>query len=294
MLLNILVDELEFNYPLARLRAAVEKVVNCLRQKCTELAYKPNHFLARFDSELMDQAANIHLHADNADLADIIVNKFQKVDQSGMQRHGKESLTTQSFLLDITAMQLKDNPTATTTSKTAEIGKKKKKKQHFGAGKRRLRGKFHNNVNLDAIHVLDNKDNYCLFSSFEILRNWETMEASRFYKYVNNPKRIHMDVLRLLTICGIPKQRRSYSIEEFGPKICEYYQRIHGNQFRLFAFLEVGEFRPFWASKEFEYQKELAVLFMEGENGKNGHYVPVFYPGKLFGADKKYCYAVND
>jgi hypothetical protein len=69
------------------------------------------------------------------------------------------------------------------------------------------------------------------------------MEPEKFGRYKANKKRQLNDVYRLLRACEIPTKCKTYSIEEYGEKICEYYRKLHGQMFRLFAFPEFGEFK---------------------------------------------------
>lgn len=221
-------------------------MVNCLEKIVLKRGFKPQHFIIGLNSDLMDHSINLHVHSINSDIGDILLNWFMKIDQSGMQKHHKESLTTQQFEIDILALELKNG-----MEKTTNIGKKRQKR-HPGSGGRI---KFRHNINLNAIIEIDNADNYCLFTSFEILRNMSIMEPEKFARYKANKKRQLNDVYRLLRACEIPTKSKSYSIEEWGEKICEYYRNLHGQMFRLFAFPEFGDFKVsflfFFLEKEY-------------------------------------------
>lgn len=210
-------------------------MVECLQNKVREKGFKPQHYIVGLNSELMESAKNLHVHNISSDIADILLNWFIKIDQSGMLKHHKESLTLQSFEIDILAIELWNGG----QKQQFNMGKKKHKR-HPGTG-----GpvKFRHNINLDSIMEIDNNDNYCLFRSFEILRNKATMSRQNFAKYKRNEERQSIDVRNLMIESGIPRNLKTYSIEEWGEKIWEYYQRKHPNLFRLFAFPEIGELK---------------------------------------------------
>lgn len=288
MLLNILVDQLEFNYPENRLRSIFGKMATWLQKSADEKGYKPQHYIIGFKSELLDHDINFHL-GKNSDAVEAILHYFMKIDQSGMMKHKKDSLTTQSFQIDITALELRQQLHREET----QIGKKRQKR-HAGAGGRRKTGKFEANINMDAIIKLENEDNYCLFRALELARNKKMMNDDQFRRYLKNENRQQRDIERLLFRAGIPFNLEAYDIKECGDKIQQDYDEQYGkDRFRIYAFPTVGDFKPFWASKKAEYKEELCVLFWEKENDGDGHYEPVIYPGQLYGDSKQYCFAVS-
>jgi hypothetical protein len=230
-----LVEQLEFNYPEERIRAIFSKMFDCLQQSVAQRGFKPQHFIIGLNSELMEHSTHLHVHSIKSDIVDVLLNWFMKIDQSGMLKHHKESITTQTFDIDILAMELKKGKEWQTT----KIGKKRQKR-HPGSG-----GpvKFRHHINLSAIMEINNDDNFCLFKSFEILRNRAIMTRQQFHRYKNNLKRQATDVFRLMSACAIPRNLDSYSIEEYGEKIWEYYRGLHGKMFRLFAFAEFGDLK---------------------------------------------------
>jgi hypothetical protein len=119
------------------------------------------------------------------------------------------------------------------------------------------------------------------------------MKQQTFSDYKKNEKRQQQDLEKLLAKADIPKDKASYDIREYGQKIQKYYDDLHPNKFRLFAFGTKGDFKPLWASDVKEYEEELTVLFIEGKRNEPGHYMPVIAPGRLFGDAKVYCFAVN-
>jgi hypothetical protein len=166
-----------------------------------------------------------------------------------------------------------------------------------GSGRRKLTAKVPYNVNPNACIELPNKDAYCLFRSFELLRHRSTMKRQTFSDYNKNEKRQQKDVETLLKATAIPEGLAAYDIRECGPKIQEYYNDLHKKKllktkFRLFAFTTIGDFAPFWKSEASDYEEALSVLFTEGENNEPGHYMPVATPGGLFGDAKSYCFSV--
>jgi hypothetical protein len=229
-----LVEQLQFNYPEERIKAIFSKMVECLHKTVRQKGFKPQHYIVGLNSELMDSAKNLHVHQIDDDIADILLNWFVKIDQSGMLKHHKDSLTLQSFEIDILAIELWN-----VGRHQIKMGKKKQKRHPGTGGPIR----FRHNINLDAIMEINNNDNYCLFRSFEILRHRSIMDKRQFYKYKNNEKRQSKDIRNLMIECGIPRNLNTYSIEEWGEKIWEYYQAKHPNKFRLFAFPEIGELK---------------------------------------------------
>jgi hypothetical protein len=261
------------------------------------LGYKPRHFIIGFDSEMMDHQVHFNLHDLNPDIADIILHKFEKVDQSGMIKHKKESITTQEFEIDITAMDLGEEGQHQQGGITRTTGRRQR--IFAGSGRRKLTAKVPYNINPNACIELQNKDAYCLFRSFELLRQRAIMKRQTFSDYNKNEERQQKDVEKLLMATGIPKNLAAYDIREFGQKIQDYYNDLHEKKllkkkFRLFAFNTIGDFAPFWKSDAgAEYEEELSVLFTEGEDNEQSHYMPVATPGSLFGDVKLYCFSVK-
>ena len=280
------------NYPEERLRGIFGKLFDWLKAECAAAKIEPQHFIIAYNSSIMDHPVNIHLHSLSTDIVDILYHKFLAIDQSGMLKYSKDSITTQSFLVDITAIELRTQPQAPLKA----IGKKKRKSRHYGTGRKRKTMQFRHNISLDALIVLQNEDDrYCLFRSLEMLRKHAILDPKRFYKYKNSQTAQKKDIKALMAFCGIPPRSKSYSIEDWGEKIAEYYQHLYPDKFRIFAFGECGEFKPFWASPDAEFEEPICVLFTENEVAKEpGHYEPILYPGRLFGEAKRYCFAVFD
>jgi hypothetical protein len=279
-----------FSYPSHRLRAIFKLMMDWIMAECNALGYKPRNFLIGFDSELMDHPVHLNLHDLNPDITDIILHKFEKIDQSGMIKHKKESITTQEFEIDITAMDLTDEKQQ---QQGGPIGKKRRQRFFAGSGRVNPAVNVPYNINANACMDLANNDAYCLFRSFEILRNRAVMKQRTFSDFKKNGNRQQRELDELLTKIDIPKGEAAYDIREVGQKIQKYYDDLHPNKFRLFAFGTKGDFKPFWASTTKEYEEELTVLYTEGEGNEPGHYMPVIAPGRLFGDAKVYCFAVK-
>jgi hypothetical protein len=284
-----------FSYPSHRLRAIFKLMMDWIIAESNALGYKPRHFIIGFDSELMDHQVHFNLHDLNPDIADIILHKFEKIDQSGMIKHKKESITTQEFEIDITAMDLGEEGQQKQGVTTRITGKRQR--IFAGSGRRKLTAKVPYNVSPDACLELQNKDAFCLFRSFELLRRRATMKRQTFSDYNKNEERLQKDLEKLLLATGIPKDLAAYDIREFGQKIQDYYNDLHkkkllNKKFRLFAFTTIGDFVPFWKSDAADYDEELSVLFTEGQDKEPGHYMPVASPGRLFGDAKVYCFSV--
>jgi hypothetical protein len=174
-----------------------------------------------------------------------------------------------------------------------EIGKRRRQRMFAGSGRVNPAVKVPYNINPNACMDLPNNDAYCLFRSFEILRNRAVMKQQTFSDYKKNGNRQQRELEKLLTDINIPKGHAAYDVAEFGQKIQDHYNKTHKNKFRLFAFGTKGDFKPFWAGKTEDYEEELCVLFTEGKRNEPGHYMPVIAPGRLFGDAKVYCFAVT-
>lgn len=286
---NILVDELEFNYPEQRLRALFGKMTNWIKKEAAKKGHKQTHVILGFRSELLNHSINLHVNSMNSDLTDIVLHWFMKIDQSGMMKHHKDSLTTQQFEVDITALELRPKG----QDGSFPIGKTRQRR-HPGSRGRPLIPEFKHNINIDALIQLENTDNLCLFRSIEIARNKSTMNPHQFSRYIKSERRQKMDVDRLMLRSGIPLNLESYAIEEWGDRIQKDYDEQYGaDKFRIFAFGEQGNFKPFWMSKKENYEIDLAIYYWEPTEEEEGHYDPVIYPGRLFGGSRHYCFAVN-
>jgi hypothetical protein len=212
-----------------------------------------------------------------------------------MMKHKKESITTQEFDIDITAMDLGEEGQQQQGS-SERTGKRQR--IFAGSGRVNPAKRVPYNISPNACMEMPNKDAYCLFRSFELLRHRATMKKQTFSDYKKNEKRQQKDVETLLKASDIPEGLAAYDIREFGQKIQEYYNDLHKKKllktkFRLFAFTTIGDFKPFWKSDAADYEQELTVLFTEGEDNELGHYMPVVAPGSLFGDAKVYCFSVN-
>jgi hypothetical protein len=286
-----------WSYPSHRLRAIFKLMMDWIKAESNVIGYKPSHFVIGFNSELMDHQVHFNLHDLNPDIADIILHKFEKIDQSGMLKHKKESITTQEFEIDITAMDLGEEGQHEQGGITRTTGRRQR--IFAGSGKRKVTAKVPYNISPNACIELQNKDAYCLFLSFELLRNRATMKRQTFSDYNKNEKRQQKDVEKLMLATGIPNDLSAYDIREYGQKIQDYYNDLHEKKllkkkFRLFAFNTIGDFAPFWKSDAAaEYDEELSVLFTEGEDNEESHYMPVATPGSLFGDAKVYCFSVK-
>jgi hypothetical protein len=268
-------------------------MIDWIKAESNALGYRPRHFLIRFNSELMDHEVHFKLHDLNPDIADIILHKFEKIDQSGMLKHKKESITTQEFGIDITAIDLGDEGQQQNGQPYSDgIGKRRIQRMFAGSGRVNPAVSVPHNINPNACMDLPNNDAYCLFRSFEILRNRAVMKQQTFSDYKKNANRQQRELEKLLTDINIPKGHAAYDVAEFGQKIQDHYNKLHRSKFRLFAFKTIGDFKPFWAGKTEDYEEELCVLFTEGEDNEPGHYMPVIAPGRLFEDAKCYCFAV--
>ena len=286
LILNILTENILYNYPEERLRGIFGKMFTWLTEQCEEANIKPQHFIISYNSNIMDHPVNFHLHSLNADVVDILYHKFLSIDQSGMMRYSKDSITTQSFIVDITAIE-----PAKQQQQEQEIGRKKRKSRHYGTGRKRKSLEFRHNISLDSIIPLQNNDKFCLFRSLELLRKRAILTSANFYQYKKRPTPQKKDIKNLMEWCGFSARAKSYAIEDVGNQIAKYYDHLHPKRFRIFAFGECGEFKPFWASgnADTEFEEPLCLLFTEGNPG---HYEPILNPGSLFGESKIYCFAV--
>jgi hypothetical protein len=283
-----------WSYPSHRLKSIFKLMIDWIKAESNALGYKPRHFLIRFNSELMDHEVQFKLHDLNPDIADIILHKFEKIDQSGMLKHKKESITTQEFEIDITAIDLGEEGQRQHGGPLPdEIGKRRRQRMFAGSGRVNPAINVPHNINPNACMDLPNNDAYCLFRSFEILRNRAVMKKQTFSDYKKNANRQQRELEKLLTDIDIPKGHAAYDVTEFGQKIQDHYNKNHRNKFRLFAFKTIGDFKPFWAGKTEHYEEELCVLFTDGDDNEPAHYMPIIAPGRLFEDAKSYCFAVK-
>jgi hypothetical protein len=250
-----------------------------LSEGASQMGIKPNHYIIKIDSSLMDHSVTLHIRDFNEDAASACMHKFREIDQSG-ENKGKDSLVTQSFIIDSSAFDSPPPPQKPSTSR----------KRHFpGRGKKRgLDYVIDYQINDKALYKCNNDDNFCLFYAFELLRNKHLLTKQRFHEYVHDENRQHQDVMALLDWTGIPNDLEDYDVTDYGEKIQEFYDNKWPGLFRLYAFEQYGNYKPFWTSTPTgSYKYVLPVLY------ENMHYIPVKNIAKLFSNSTMYCFAVN-
>jgi hypothetical protein len=231
-------------------------------------------FLFNLNSPNLDTAIHSRFSQLNDNSIEQILRMFEKIDQSNKQKDvGRDSLTAGPFTIDVTSFQLKEGV--------------RKRKHGGGCGRRRLRPFFHN-INEAALIVIDNTDTHCLFRSAEMCRAMSTFAKGAKQRYKKSQRRQQADVTRMMGTMQIEQDLESYTIEEFGPLIQNYYEMRWPGKFKLFAFKENGIFKPFWQSDVEHFEKPICLFYHEVEE----HFDAVSDAGKLFGRSK-YCFKVN-
>jgi hypothetical protein len=205
------------------------------------------------------------------------------IDQSNKKKdEGRESMITQPFTVDITAIQTK--------------GRAQKKQKHAGAsGKKRLRPQFQN-INVNALIEINNNDNYCLFRAAEMARAKKSLNDQDFRNYKKSEPKQLADLMLMLQHIEIDENMTSYAIEDYGPQMQQYYDQYWPATYKIFAFKSMGCIKPFWKSNTDNWTTPVVVYYQEEEQ----HYDAVDNTGHLFGApdDKghlrgQYCWMVS-
>jgi hypothetical protein len=266
-------------YPDEVLKSIFEATIGQLEKGIGEMGLKANHFIIQFNSSLMDHSVPMHLHKLDLDSVEVLLHKFRAIDQSGEEK-GKDSLVTQSFLIDATSYAL---PPPKMPSKQS------RKRKYPGRGKKHFKNMvFQHHINQKALIPLDNEDNFCLFRAFEILRRKATLTTNHYKSYKANEQKQNEDVLKMIRWCDIPEDEESYDITIVGQKIQNYYDAHFPNKFKIMAFGNVGRCEPIWKSEPAgEVEIVLSVLYQDE------HYTPIINVGKFLSGSNLYCYAVG-
>jgi hypothetical protein len=266
-------------YPEEPLKAIFNSILEKLSEGASQMGIKPNHFIIKIDSSLMDHSVTLHIRDFNEDAANVCMHKFREIDQSG-ENKGKDSLVTQSFLIDSSAFDSPPPPQKATTTR---------KRRFPGRGKKRgLDYVIDYQINEKALYKCNNDDSYCLFYAFELLRNRHQLTRQRFHEYVRDEARQQEDVKALLEWTGIPDDLEDYDVTEYGQKIQQFYDEKWPGQFQLYAFEQYGNYKPFWKSQPIGRGKFALCLLYE-----EMHYIPVKNIAKLFSNSSVYCFAVT-
>lgn len=276
LILNI--DYPDGLYPDDVLRSIFATVIKQLEKGTKEMGLEANHYIIQFNSSIMDHSIPLHLHKLDLDSVQVLLHKFRSIDQSGEEK-GKDSLVSQSFLIDATSYAL---------PKPKWSRKEQRKKKYPGRGRKNFQNMvFQHNINQKALIKLDNEDNLCLFRAFEILRRKTSLTSNLYKSYKANEQKQNEDVQKMLEWCGIDDEEENYDITVFGQRIQDYYDEHFPNTYRLMAFENIGRMEPFWKSEPSgDVEKVLSVLY------ENEHYTPINNVGKLLSGSNFYCYAV--
>jgi hypothetical protein len=270
-------------YPEDEIKKIFRLCFNQTLKGAEECGTKPDQFLVAISSPLLDWDLRARFHILDENTMDSLFNRYELVDQSNRKKDGgRDSMITQPFTVDITAIQSK--------------GKRQQKKHPGGNGKKRLRPQFQN-VNVTALIEINNSDQFCLFRAAEMSRAKRTLDdhAFRNYNRAGNKQR-QRDFFELINNIELDENHNKYSIEDYGQQIQNYYESEWPGTFKLFAFKSSGALKPFWKSETTNWTTPVVVYYQEQEQ----HYDAVANTGHLFGVpdDKghlrgKYCFVVS-
>jgi hypothetical protein len=249
-----------------------------------ECGTKPDQFLVAISSPLLDWDLRARFHSLDKNTIESLFHRYELVDQSNKKKDGgRDSMITQPFTIDITAIQSK--------------GKKQPKKKHPGGnGKKRLRPQFQN-VNVNALIEINNSDQFCLFRASEMSRAKKRLNDQEFRHYNRaGNKQQQRDFFEMINNIEIDQNHQKYAIEDYGQQIQNYYESQWPSTYKLFAFKSSGELKPFWKSDTTNWTTPVVVYYQEEEQ----HYDAVANTGHLFGVPDakghlrgKYCFVVR-
>jgi hypothetical protein len=218
---------------------------------------QPDRLIVVIHSENLDTPITVHLQKINANSVDSVVNRFEIVDQSNRKK-GQGSLYGAPVIVDVSTMShnlLKIN-------RVGKNGKTKKKKLEFTGSGRRLKPVRHNINRLGIIAINNDADNFCLIRALLMTFKRATLSKQRFHAYKRNQNRQTSDVRNLMITLAIPLGRTSYSLEEFGQPIVDYFNQQHPNRhFKIFSFSDFGMYKFYYSSEENGFVTPLCLFY---------------------------------
>jgi hypothetical protein len=236
----------------------------------TSMGTKPEKIFAAVRSENLERdIGGLVIHQINEDAVQSLANRFDEISTSN-ENNGRSSLYGAPFTVDLTMIGSKTSLSSS----------------HQGSGRRF--GPFFQNYSRNSVIWINNDDKYCLFRALEMLRKKTTSTKETFYQYKITPVRQYNDVQRLMKCLRIPLNKESYSINDYGEKIQQYYDRRYGQNgkrtFKIFAFCDWGKFKPFFESTAQTFTHPICLYY------NNNHYDAIGCIASFFSV-RKYCFA---
>jgi len=239
-------------YPENELKKLFQLCLDQAVNGAKEMGLKPDHFIFILHSRIFDYQLGVHFKELNNTTVEMLLNQFEKVDQSNMAKD-RDSAITKDFQIDVTAIQTKG------TKSNNNL-----KRKHPGAARPSKRDQpLHFKVNPQGLHQINNNDdNYCLFLAIVMVVAQNVLPQQRFSEFRRDEEMQMDEVRRIFNATGLDPQEEDYDIEECGDIIQrDFLDRFYPGKFRIFAFDNAGRFKPFFKSEVEDYNTALPIFY---------------------------------
>lgn len=248
----------------------------------------PNYYIFQLHSTQLNYDIFWRFKSVESNISQAILNQFNRFDQSNMSKD-KESVITRPFDIDLHAISLKNDKGQLKNNNNNQ----NRKRRHPGAGRsfRRLQP-IDFEIDIDGLFRLNNNDQYCLFRALIYTIAKATLSGQRFHEFKNDEVEQARKIREIMAICNIQRGLPFYDIEEVGDLVQNLYLDVaYPGQFKIFAFENHGQLKPFYRSNAETYIDALCVFYWI----EDSHYDPIRSMKKLLGSDSRfsYCFAVN-